>query len=357
MPVNAGPDFIKAEEKYHSASSKEEKLAALTEMLRTVPKHKGSENVRKEFTTKIAKLRDEIEKEKKVGGKKGSGGPSINIKKDGDAQIAIIGLPNSGKSTFLNRLTDAQTPVAPYPFTTTIPVAGMMKYKGALLQLVEMPALVQGSSEGKANGTQILSAIRNTDAIIILALNDEEKKTIIKELENAEIKINQEKPRIIIKPGDVKGISLSGTNFLLKTTTESVISTLKAFGVHNASVIFQENTTIESLAQALNSKLVYKKAFFLNPFEEQDIEELKKKIFELSGKIIVYTKKPGQQPDLADPLVMDKGATVEECAIRLHKDLAKNLKSVRLWGSARFTGQNVSKDHKVEDGDVLEISI
>ncbi len=355
MPVNAGVEYIAAEQKYHNAGTKEEKLAALIEMLRTVPKHKGTENLRKEFTVKIAKLRQEIEKEKTIGTKKGAGGPTVNIKKEGAAQIAIIGLPNSGKSTLLNKLTGVETKVADYPFTTTVPVVGMMNYKGVPLQLVEMPALIEGSHEGKANGPQIISSIRNADSLVILCSTDEEKKIILKELEVSDIKINSEKPNIIIKTGEFKGLTFSGIHFL-KVSQEQVVSTLKGFGIHNASVLFQEPTTIEKILEVLNERIVYKKAMFLNAFEDHPIEELKKMIFELSGKIIVFTKKPGQQPDLKDPLVLDKGSTVEDFAEKLHKDLAKNLKSVKIWGSSKFQGQHVAKNYKLENEDIIELS-
>src|SRR3989344_7104919 len=115
MPVNPGVEYIQAEEKYHNARAPQEKLLALSEMLRTVPKHKQTENLRKEFTRKMAKLREEVEKEKTTGAKKG-GGQTFNVKKEGAAQIAIIGAPNSGKSTLLSELTGVQTEIAPYPF-------------------------------------------------------------------------------------------------------------------------------------------------------------------------------------------------------------------------------------------------
>lgn len=354
MPVNPGIEFIQAEERYHKARTPNEKLLALSEMLRTVPKHKGTENIRKEFSRKMAKLRDEIEKEKTTGAKKG-GGKTFNVKKEGAAQIAVIGAPNTGKSTFLLKLTGVQTEIAPYPFTTKEPVVGLMNYRGALVQLVEMPAIMEGSSEGKASGTQVLSAIRNADALVILFTTDEDKKTVIKELDKSDIKVNKEKPKIMIKTGEYKGLNLSGTKFL-REKPEKIIATLKAFGIHKASVLFQEPCTSEMLAEALNQRIVYKKALFLSPFEKQDSQSIKKKLFELTGKIIVFTKKPGEKADTSSPLVLDKGSTVEDFAKKLHKHFEKNLKFVRVWGSAKFEGQRVSKDYVLQNEDIIELT-
>lgn len=355
MPVNAGFEYVRAEQKYQNAISKEEKLAALAEMLRTVPKHKGTENLRKEITSKIAKLKRELEKEKTAPAKKGSGA-TLNVKKEGAAQVAIVGMPNTGKSSLLKSLTNADTEIAAYPFTTKKPVAGMMNYKGALIQIVDMPAVIEGSSRGKANGMQVLSSIRNADALIILFTTEEEKKVVLKELETTGIKVNKEKPKIIIKTGDFRGISLSGTSHL-KSKPDEIISTLKAFGIHNASVQFLENASVQSLVEALNEKLSYKKALFLNAFKTRFGEELKKQIFELAGKVIVYTKKPGQEPDYDEPLVLDKGSTAQDCARKLHKDLAKKLRFARVWGSTRFSGQMVSKDYQLKNEDIIEINI
>ncbi|MDO8634177.1 MAG: TGS domain-containing protein [archaeon] len=354
MPVNPGVEYLQAEEKYHNARTSEEKLLALAEMLRTIPKHKQTENIRKEFTRKMAKLREEVEKEKTSGAKKG-GGQTFNVKKEGEAQIAIIGSPNSGKSTLLLELTGVQTEIAPYPFTTKEPVVGMMNYRETLIQLVEMPAIIDGSSDGKASGIQVLSAIRNADAIAILFMAEEDKKTAIKELEKADIFVNREKPKVIIKVGEYKGISLGGTQFL-REKPEKITATLKAFGIHNASVLFQEPCTSEMLARALNQKIVYKKALFINQFEKHETQELKKKLFELTGKIIVFTKKPGEKADTATPLVLDQGSTVEDFAKKLHKDLAKNLRFVRVWGSTKFEGQRVSKDYILQNEDIIELT-
>lgn len=354
MPANVSVEYSKAKEKFDTSASVHEKLLALQEMKSFAPKHKGGENLRREISKKIAKLKSELDKQEKVSSKKGSG-PSINIKKEGAGQIVIIGMPNSGKSTFLNSLTGFNALVADYPFTTTKPQTAMMNYNGGLVQLVEVPAIVKGSSQGKAQGTQMLSLIRNADGIILLAENEKDKETVLKELENSNIFVNRKKPGIEIKQTGFKGITISGKKFL-KIKESELVSFLKSFGYHNASLMLKEKTTMEKIAEVLNQKIVYKKAIILNPKKVYDREKLKEQIFFLLDKILVYTKKPGQKPDYNEPMVVKKDETIEEMALRLHKDFAKNLKFARVWGSTKFEGQRVSKDYKLQHLDTIEIS-
>ncbi len=353
MPANASVEYINAQKKYDNAATPQEKLIALQEMDSYSPKHKGGENLRKEMSKKIAKLKSEIEKQKDSTSKKGSA-PSLNVKKDGAGQVAIVGLPNSGKSTLLNSLTEANAQVADYPFTTIMPEVGMMEYKGAKVQLVEIPAIVEGSSEGKAQGVQLLSLIRNADGIVFTAEKEEDKKILLRELENADILVNRTRPNIELKQTGFKGITIAGKHFLKMTETEFT-DLLKNSGYHNVSVILGEEATREKIAEVLNQKIVYKKAIFLNPKEKIDTEQLKEKIFFLLGKILVYTKKSGEKPDLSDPLVIEKNETIEEVANHLHRDFSKSLKFAKVWGSTKFEGQRVPKDYQLQHGDIFEI--
>ncbi len=354
MPANVSHEYSNAQQKYDSAATLQEKLLALQEMKSFAPAHKGGENLRKEISKKIAKLKNELEKQKAVTSKKG-GGQTFSVKKDGAGQIVIVGLPNSGKSTLLNTLTGTTAQVASYPFTTKTPQVGMMDYEGAKVQLVELPAIIAGSSQGKALGNQLLSLVRNADGILITFENEQDKQVLLKELGQADILINQEKPRIEIKLSGFKGITISGRNFL-KMKESELTSFLKNFGYSNASIVFQEDATREKVAQVLNHRLVYKKAVLLNPKKEFNEAELKEKIFFLTGKILVYTKKPGEDADLKDPLVIENGSTVEEFATRVHKDFAKNLKSAKVWGSTKFGGQMIPKNYKLQNKDIIELS-
>ncbi len=352
MTINAGVEFENAKEKYDSAETQGEKLSALQEMRSTAPSHKGAEKLRAEISGKIAKLKKEMEKQKQQ--EKKSSGHSINVKKEGDGQIVILGVPNSGKSFLLKQLTGVDVFVAPYPFTTTKPEIGMMDYKGAKIQLVEVPAIIQGSSKGKANGTQLLSLARNADAIIIIYRTKEERDIVINELKNVSIIVNRKKPKITINPSEYKSITVSGKQHL-KMSEKEFEAALKSFGIFHASVLLEEATTLQKLSEVLDHTLEYKNCLLIKQDEYKDVDILKEKIFNLLERILVYTKKPGKAPDMSDPLVMKKGSIVGDVANLIHKEIASHIKHVRVWGSSKFPGQRVSKDYKLKNEDIIEI--
>jgi ribosome-interacting GTPase 1 len=296
MPANVSFEFENAKLEYDQASSPEAKLAALVKMQRFAPSHKGGENLRKDISKKIALLKKDMEKKKKQEKRKGRGS-SIAIKKEGIGQIAILGAPNSGKSTLLNRLTGIGAKVASYPFTTTKPIVGMMDYFGGKVQLVELPAIVEGSSKGKASGLELLSVARNADALLVVARSQGEKALVERELFEVGISLNKRE----------KGKEA-------------------------------------------------KKAIFLDAFEEAGLEELKEKVFAVLDKIIIYTKKPGGKIDRDKPLGLPLHSTVKDAARHLHKDFERKLRFARVWGSTRYPGQRVSKDYELKNRDTIEVS-
>ncbi len=349
MPVNAGVEYGLAEEKYLKAVTNEEKLSALYEMVRTVPKHKGTEKVRKELSRKIAKLKALMDKIKSS--KKGSGS-SLSIKKDGCGQIVLVGLPNSGKSHLLNFLTNSKVKEASYAFTTKKPEVATMDFKGAKVQLIEVPAIIKGSSSGKANGSKVMSLIRTSDAIVLVASNKKEEELLLNELFNAKIYVNKSKPRIVLKQAP-KGISFTNENFL-KMSVSQAVELLKTLGVHKASVLLKEPVDESKLIEFLDKSIVYKKAITINGLGDLN-NSLKEKIFKLLNKILVYTKKPGEKPDLNSPLVLDKGASINDLANSLHKDFAKKFKYACVTGSTKYENQRVSKEYKLKNNDLVEI--
>lgn len=377
MPINAGYEFENAKKKYENAKTLEAKLAGLQEMYSTVPKHKGTENIRAELSKKIALIRHDIEKAAEQKSKRGSG-ETLAVKKEGCGQIVLVGFPNSGKSTILKALTNADVQIDSHPFTTLKPEIGMMPYLGTQIQLVEIPAIIEGSSGGKANGLQLLSLVRTADAAV-LVLNGEspqsEFETLLHELKEVGIHLNSHRPRITIQATETKGISIAGKQFL-KIPADEFSLFLKNQGIHNASVIIEEDiTTMQQLFDSLNEKLVYKKAFALINFHGQlprpvdgirfptfsfskpdELKLLSNEFFDLLGAVLVYTKKPGSEPDLQSPMVLKKNSTVSELANHLHKDLAKNLRHAKLYGkNAKFPGQRIQKEYVLQHQDIIEI--
>lgn len=360
MVSNISVEYGHALRKYDEAKTPEEKLAALLEMQTHSPKHKGAENLRSDLSKKISELKNDIERLKSAGAKKSSGGATsaLFVKKDGIAQVVIIGPPNVGKSTILNKLVGRDiAKVSPYPFTTTISTPAMMNYEGALIQLVELPAIIEGSSEGKAQGKEIIGMVRNADAVVIITPNMEEGKVIVSELAKSLVYLNKTKPPIEVKVSTFTGIQISGKEFL-KFPSEQLEQYLKNSGYANSSAIITgQINSMSEVIEALNEKIVYKKAVAFNSYDYTDEKavEWKNKIFVIIDKILVYTKKPGQDEE-KEPFALDKGATITDLANALHKDFAKNLKFAKVWGSTKFPGQRVGPDYELQNKDIVEIS-
>ncbi len=347
-----------AQKKYYAAQTPEAKLVALQEMKSTAPSHKGAENLRAEINRKISVLRNDLEKQKLQQSKRGSA-PSLSIKKDGIGQVAILGLPNTGKSWLLNKLVRKQiVEETPYPFATMIPVPAMLDYHGARIQLIEVPAILEGSSSGKAQGKEIIAIARSADSLIVLG-SKEEQEIVVDELKKANIFLNKKRPAIFVKNSEFRGIQITGKN-LLKFPFNQLEGYLKSVGFTNSSVIVSEPIlSLSQVAEALNEKIVYKKAILVDARKVSDfsLSDLSDQIFLLLDKILVYTKRPGQEPDMNKPIALEKGSTLLELARIVHKDFAKNLKFARVWGSTKFPGQRVGPDYILKNRDVVEIAI
>ncbi len=376
MTTNVSIEYANALAKYEQAKTNAEKLAALEEMKSQCPTHKGAENMKNEITKKIVRIKLEIEKEKTQASKKG-GGPSIAVKKDGAGQIVLVGVPNSGKTTFFNAMTGLNGLVGDYEFTTTLPDVGMIDFKGAKIQLVDLPPITEGSAEGKMNGREILAVVRNADAIVFVvsAQNAANEYLLLKnELELSGILLNRKKPNISVTPSSFPGFSLTGKEFL-KIPQEQLVEHLKAKGMHNVQVILREPTTLETIEEVMDETLEYKRCMIVLMKSTKHAEVKREKgmvmytwentpeqkkvaldlLFEVLDKVYVYTKKPGQEAATI-PLIVNKGSNVLDVAALVHKDIVQNFKYAKIWGSAKFDGQRVAKDYLVQDGDIIEFN-
>ncbi len=383
MPTNLPPEYFKAEEKYASARTVEEKIIATQELIRVAPKHKGAERLLKTLKTRLAKLRQELRKQqtRRVGG-----GPSFAVKKEGAAQVALLGMPNSGRSTLLRMLTGAQPEVAPYPFTTREPVPGMMHFEDVQVQLVEVPAIVEGSNIGRGLGAQPLSVARNADTIaLIIDLSADSVKQVevlTGELEAAGVKLNKSPPKINITRRETGGIELQGAG-LFEGGEVELKRILQEHRIHNADVNIEEPTTAEEVEEALDESIVYRRSIIIAtkgdaagaahklaqlkfayggmfPIflakREGSPEEIKRQIFDNLDVIRIYTKRPDEE-HAKRPLVLRRGSTVADVARAVHKDFAHDLKFARVWGSVRFPGQQVPRDYVLRDKDIVELHL
>jgi len=323
MPANLTPEYLAAEERYRRARTPEEKLAALREMLATVPKHKGTERLQAEIKRKIAQLRQQPKKK----------GPSRSatldyIEPEGAGQVALVGLPNSGKSTILARLTNAKPEVADYPFSTLRPLPGMMDFEDIQIQLVDLPPLSREYTEG-----WVYAHIRNADLVLLtvdLGAEEPELELLetLKLLEEAKIKLDSTgggfREGFMVKRalGCGTKLDLPGAPERLRRLQEEH-GELRWVGVAAA--------------------------------EGRGLEELRRALFEALDVIRVYTKEPGKKPDMEKPYILPRGSTVLDVARAIHQELAENFRYARLWGSSRFAGQQVPRDHPVQDKDIVEI--
>jgi small GTP-binding protein len=321
MPANLPPQYYDVEKKYREAKDLREKLVYLQELLAIVPKHKGTEKVQAELKTKISKLKETISKQKKAGG---TGGAWYQVEKQGAGQVVMIGLPNSGKSSLLNAVTNAHVDVAMYPFTTNLPQVGMMEYKDIKMQIVDTPPLHDDAPPW------LFGLFRNGDILLIVldAHTDvlADFKTVLDALNTRNI--NVQKNDI----GEVK----------------------RAIIVINKTDTDIENNATKSFVEKYETELV---VIPVSVETGVGIELLRNQIFEVLNIIRVYTKKIGKPIEKKDPVVLKRGTTVIDAAEHIHKDFKKKLKFARLWSDSDYSGQRVEKHHVLSDGDVLEFHV
>jgi len=328
MPANLTPQYLEAEAKFKQAKTTAEKMKALEIMMAVIPKHKGTEKLRGQLKSRMAKLKAELEKKPTLGRAE----QIYNIKREGAAQVVLLGLPNSGKSSLFSQVTHAFSEVADYPFTTQKPIPGMMKFENLQIQLLDTPPIQLDHIEpGFSN------LIRNADALLFLVDLTEDP---IFQMEILQEELNQMKIKIVGKgpiPSMEGGwVSLRALLLANKCDVKNAIEAYRIFETH-----FIGSFPVLPISTK----------------EGMNLEELKKEIYQLLSVIRVYTKPPGGEPDLTEPVVLKKGSTVEEVALSVHKDFAAKLRYAKIWGSGKFEGQMVKRDYEVNEGDVIELHI
>ncbi|MFO7650364.1 MAG: TGS domain-containing protein [bacterium] len=323
MPANLSPEFKKAEERYRAATAPEERLVLLEEMLTTIPKHKGTEKMQADLKTRIAKLKKELVSSGKPGGG-GRRGDWFHVEKQGAGQVVTVGVPNAGKSALVRALTGLATEVAAYPFTTTIPQAGMMEFEDIQIQLVDSPPVAVDSP------AWLYHIMRTTDVLLVLYdLGDDAL------IENTELLHDLlAKARIALEP------------------TEGV--TLKKLVRLGAKC--DDPAALDRLA--ILRELIGDVPLMLVSSEHgTGLEELRRHLFETLDIIRVYTKKPGKPPVMDDPVILKRGSSLMDAAYHLHKEIAQNLTFARLWNSSGLDGQRVDRAHVLLDKDIVEFHV
>ncbi|MFH1395781.1 MAG: GTPase [archaeon] len=370
MPTNVTAEYAAAEMEYQKAITVTDKLKGLERMLREVPKHKGTEVLRMEIKTKISKLKEKAIREKE----QKKGGFSLAVKKEGAAQVVIVGPANTGKSSLLNALTKAKSSVSHYPFTTTKPEIGAMPYQTVQIQMVDFPPLLEDAS---IKQTPLFGIIRNSDFILIVVDKIEQIKPLLKEFADSNIILNRKKPAIKIIREATGGLEIIGEK-LIEADLDAVKRVLRNHGIANASVEVFSEVKLEDFFEVLDEKLAYLPAVIAWNKQESgkvikkgvwetvpvsatsgyNLELLKNKIWEHLGLIKIYTKEPGKRPILKNPITLPEGSTIKDMAEHVHKDFIKKFKYARVWGkSAKHDSASVGIDHKLKDNDIVEIHL
>jgi len=326
MPANLTPQYKEAEQRYRQAKSLPAKVAALQEMMAVIPKHKGTDHLRADLRARMSRLMEEVEKPQAT-----SGGPQpFSIRKEGAGQVLIIGLPNSGKSELLNALTGAPAKVGDYPFTTQVPMVGMLPFENVLFQLVDTPAL-----NDKDIQTRLFGLLRNTDLLLVaLDLSGDP----VREMEEINDLLDQ------------WGYSLLETGQAIDE--EGARIQKPAILVANKADLEGAHQRYTELQDRYGQRFLILK---VSCMDGTGLETLSEEVFKSLNKVRVYTKSPTGQPDYDTPIVMARGSTTADAAERLHREWRDKLKYALLWGSAKFDGQRVGRDYVLSDGDVIEL--
>lgn len=329
MPANLPPDYLAAEERFREAKSIEDKIAALQEMMAIIPKHKGTDKLRADLRRKLSRLTAQQQQQKKSG----RGGPSYHIPKEEAPQVVLVGTPNVGKSQMVEATTNAKPDIGNYPFTTRGPYPAMMPYRDISIQLIDVPPIAPEHMD-----TWLPETVRNADAVLLVAdLSRNDCADAVAFVREALAR---------------KGIRLSRTfdpsdQELPRNVKPTIVAANK---LDTAGA----RDRLESLRASLEDTL---DVLPVSALSGEGIPEFKDALYEFLDIIRIYSKIPGKKADLEKPFILKKGSTVLDVARKIHREFGDRLKFARVWGSGKFDGQIVERDHVVEDGDVLELHV
>lgn len=328
MPANLPPQYFEAEQRFREAKTPEDKVEALEEMLAIMPKHKGTDKLKAMLRERISKFKDQAQKKKGVAKQK----TAYDIEKEGAAQVVVVGLPNTGKSSLVKLITNASPDVADFPHSTHKPTPGMAQYENIHFQLIDTPPITKDYTD-----PALTDLIRRADIVVILL---DMTADPISQLEDSLYILHSFRifSEICPVPGDLKKSPKIKKMFV-------VVNKLDRPGDQENFDIFLELTGITLPCISISTRTGRNIMAFLNM------------LYDISGVIRVYTKRPGKEPDRTAPFVIPRGSTLMDLAGNIHNDFVNKLKYARIWGRTVRDGQMVQRDYVMQDGDVAEICI
>ena len=325
---------------------------------------------------KLARLR---EQRQRAGMR--SAGLGYGIKKEGDATVVLVGFPSVGKSTLLNRISNAESKIGDYDFTTLDIVPGVMELHGARIQVLDIPGVVEGASRGKGRGREVLSVVRNSDLVVMVLDADkpEQLDVVRRELYEAGFRLDEKRPDVKITKRSGGGLDIGSAVRLTMITMEMVKEALHEFKILNAEVVIREDITMEQLTDCILGNRAYipglvavnkvdkvpesglgwlrekcGECIMLSAEKGTGIGEFREAVWRKLGLMRIFMKRVGKAPDMREPIIVRKDTTIREVAERIHRSWGK-ARFARVWGSSRFPGQRLGLDYVLRDRDVLEI--
>ena len=390
MPANLTPEAADKWALVEAARNPREKILRMQEFLSVVPKHKGTMKLRGRIKKKMALMRKDIEERKQK--RAGRSGPKLFIEKEGAAQVALLGLTNVGKSCLLSVVTNADIVVSPVAYTTRKPEPGVLYFEDMQLQIVETPALMDGSAGGRAGGLLSIGIARNADGMILMVdLSFDpvsQLNLILSELEKARVLINKPKGRVDIDRRYMgAGLRVILVGKILDGNIRDVEALLRSYRIGDAMVKIMGEVSLEDVEDSIFESTVYRPAVIiankldtkeakknfvqLKEFvagripivavsceKKEGLENIGKVLFETLDLIRIYTKEPGVRKPSNRPFTLPRGATVVDLAKNIHTDFQKDFAFARVWSKRlKFSPQKVGLSFLLDDGDIVELHI
>ena len=356
-----------------------EKIKELEERISKTKYNKKTQHAIGLYKAQLAKLKEK--RRARSGGKKGEG---YAVRKTGDGTVVLLGFPSFGKSTLLNALTNANSPVGSYAFTTLTVIPGILNYKYAKIQILDVPGVVRGAAAGTGRGKEVLAVIRNANLILFLidVFHPEHFDVLKKEVYDADVRINQRAPDVKIVKTARGGVNIGTTVKLTKIDNKTVEDILREFKINNANVVIREDINADQLIDVIEGNKVYLPAIVvLNKIDmaEKDainkarnkvkpdicisaekntgIAELKELIYEKLKIIRIYLKEYNKKADMEEPLIMWQDCTLKDLCLKLHRDFVDKFKLAKIWGKkVSYPGQKIVKlNFELSDGDIVEL--